>query len=291
MTLVAANPTIKLLSADWDAELSQLARSAATDLLIVTPYFTAFGTQLIARSVSPAFYPRGQITFLTDFSPSNICARATQPAALVALEEQVHRLQIVHLPNLHAKVYVADKTRAIVTSGNLTAGGIIHNHEFGVLVESEDVVARIRGNVEELAALGVAVSGERLRLYARLAEELIAKYEKKLRSARKEASRDFERAFREAEDELVAIRLAGGPITTVFENTLIYLLRKHGSLSTQRIHPMIKAIHPDLCDDSVDRVINGQHFGKKWKHAVRRAQSHLKDRGKIERVHGKWRIK
>jgi hypothetical protein len=104
-------------------------------------------------------------------------------------------------------------------------------------------------------------------------------------------TREFEQAFRQAEDELVAFRLAGGPITTVFEKTVMYLLRTHGPLSTQQIHPMIKAIHPDLCDDSIDRVINGQHFGKKWKHAVRRAQSHLRDSGEIELVQGLWRIK
>lgn len=282
---------IKLLPGDWKGELAQLARCATADLVIVTPYFTAFGTQLLTHSVSTSFFSRGKITFLTDFSPSNICAGAAQPAALVPLQDQMHRLHIVHLPNLHAKVYVADKTRAIVTSGNLTAGGLVHNHEYGLLIESEDIIARIRGNIEELATIGVTVTGERLRTYARLAEDLVQKYERKLRSARKEISREFEHAFREAEDELIAFRLAGGPVTTVFEKTVIYLLRKHGPLSTQQIHPMIKSIHPDLCDDSVDRVINGQHFGKKWKHAVRRAQSHLKDSGEIERVHGLWRIK
>ena len=43
----------------------------------------------------------------------------------------------------------------------------------------------------------------------------------------------------------------------------------------------VAAIHPDLCDDSVDRVINGIHFGKKWKHAVRTAQQSLKNKGTI----------
>lgn len=291
MLPIVDKSAIKLLPGDWKGELAQLARCALADLVIVTPYFTAFGTQLLTQNVSTSFFSRGKITFLTDLSPSNICAGAAQPAALVPLQNQTSRIQIVHLPNLHAKVYVADKARAIVTSGNLTAGGLVHNHEYGLLIESEGIISRIREDIEELAALGTSVTGERLRTYARIAEDLVGKYERKVRSARKELNREFQNAFREAEDELIAFRLAGGPITTVFEKTVIYLLRKHGPLSTQQIHPMVKAIHPDLCDDSIDRVINGQHFGKKWKHAVRRAQSHLKDRGLIEGFQGKWRMK
>jgi hypothetical protein len=61
-------------------------------------------------------------------------------------------------------------------------------------------------------------------------------------------------------------------------------------LTTEELHPMIKAIHPDLCDDSVDRVIDGKRFGKKWKHAVRTAQQQLKKRGLICYEDGLWRL-
>ncbi|MEK7270344.1 MAG: hypothetical protein AAB215_05290 [Planctomycetota bacterium] len=50
----------------------------------------------------------------------------------------------------------------------------------------------------------------------------------------------------------------------------------------------IQNIHPDICDDSIDRVIDGQHFGKKWKHFVRSAQQHLKQRGEIRLQNGRW---
>lgn len=281
---------IKLLSQAWSDELALLFRSAEAELIIVSPYFTAFGTQLLERNASAELLSRGKITFVTDLSPANICAAAAQPAALIPLHEQASLLQVVHLPNLHAKVYIADFARAIVTSGNFTAGGLIHNHEYGVLIEVVDIVTRIRQDIDQLAALGAQVTGPKLRTYARIAQDLLAKFEKKVKSARKESAREFEQAFRDAEDELITVRLAGGPITPVFEKTVMYLLKRYGALSTERMHPLIQAIHPDLCDDSVDRVINGQHFGKKWKHAVRRAQSHLKDRGEIERAQGLWRI-
>jgi hypothetical protein len=86
------------------------------------------------------------------------------------------------------------------------------------------------------------------------------------------------------------LRLASGPIHTVFARTIQYVLTSHGPMSTARLHPIIRAIHPDLCDDSVDRVIDGKRFGKKWKHAVRTAQQQLKKRGVVCYEDGSWRL-
>jgi hypothetical protein len=56
------------------------------------------------------------------------------------------------------------------------------------------------------------------------------------------------------------------------------------------LHPLIQQLHPDICDDSIDRVIDGVHFGKRWKHHVRSAQSHLKADGKIRTDGERWHI-
>lgn len=60
--------------------------------------------------------------------------------------------------------------------------------------------------------------------------------------------------------------------------------------ATHEIHPLVEGIHPDLCDNSVDRVINGVHFGKRWKHMVRNAQQSLKAQGLIEIDNRNWRL-
>jgi hypothetical protein len=49
-------------------------------------------------------------------------------------------------------------------------------------------------------------------------------------------------------------------------------------------------MHPDLCDDKLDRVIGGVNFGKKWKHLVRSAQQALKREGCIALDGSKWRL-
>lgn len=86
------------------------------------------------------------------------------------------------------------------------------------------------------------------------------------------------------------LRLAQGPMHTVFAKTILYLLTRYGPLSTDQLHSKIRAIHPDLCDDTVDRVIDGKSFGKKWKHAVRSAQQQLKKRSLVTLEGEHWHL-
>ena len=75
----------------------------------------------------------------------------------------------------------------------------------------------------------------------------------------------------------------------MFCDTILYLLQR-GPLATRDLHPLIQSIHPELCDDSIDRVIAGVHFGKRWKHYVRSAQHALKRRGAVLLDGGLWRL-
>ena len=51
-------------------------------------------------------------------------------------------------------------------------------------------------------------------------------------------------------------------VNGIFSDTILYLLDKHEGLSTDSLNKYIKRVHPDICDDTIDRIINGQHFGK-----------------------------
>jgi hypothetical protein len=73
----------------------------------------------------------------------------------------------------------------------------------------------------------------------------------------------------------------------VFSEVILYLLSK-GPLPTVQMHPLIQRLLPDLCDDTVELVINGQPFGKKWKHHVRNAQQSLKRQGVIQFDGRRW---
>ena len=118
---------------DWSQQLAALIRSARDGLLISSPFITSAGCDLVRTNLAVNKREVGSVTVLTDFSPLAICQGANDPAALRSLIGNGYRLSICHLPRLHAKAYVADTHTAIVTSGNLTSGGLVHNFEYGGL--------------------------------------------------------------------------------------------------------------------------------------------------------------
>ena len=282
--------SFRLLGRNWNDTLAQLVIGVKTELLISSPYVTQEGVDLVAAKLSLNARNQGRLRFLTDLSPLNICQGSTDPRALQLLTEVVSNVQITHLPRLHAKVYVADSDRAIVTSGNLTNAGLLLNYEYGVEITDHTMVEAIQRDIAAYSELGAAVFPERLSAYCQIVDRVRATYRRQQATVVKSVRQEFNEVLRLAEDELVRLRLAGGAMHTVFAKTILYLLQCHGPLSTTHLHPMIEAIHPDLCDNSVDRVIDGKRFGKKWKHAVRTAQQQLKKQGLVRLVGDCWMV-
>lgn len=191
------------------------------------------------------------------------------------------------LPSLHAKVYISDNTRAVVTSSNLTQNGIVYNYEYGICFDREPIIKAIRADVLEFAALGSRITPGDLASLALAADELREIRRSVERSAKRRLAAEFERRLSVIEDQIIRVRAEGQSLNMILERTIPYILRD-GPKSTSQIHAAIQRIHPDLCDDSIDRVIDGRHYGRKWKHAVRSAQTHLKDRGVVTLRDSVW---
>jgi hypothetical protein len=278
------------LGRTWKENLASLLSGAESDVLISSPYVIQRGTDFVVKNASPDMRTNGRITLLTDLSPLNVAQGATSPEAIHRLIDAFPKATVRHLPRLHAKVYVADLKQAIVTSGNLTAGGLGLNHEYGLVLDQALSVRIIRDDITEYAGLGAVIGSERIVTYRQVAEQTRVAFREQQRTVSRAARKLFEEALRDADDVLIKLRVAEGPIHTVFAKTILYLLRREGPLATEQLHPLVQEIHPDLCDDSVDRVIGDVRFGKKWKHAVRTAQQQLKKRELIELQGGLWKL-
>ncbi len=50
---------------------------------------------------------------------------------------------VKNYPRLHSKMYVFDDDKAIITSGNLTNGGLISNFEYGIFIDDKNLVSEI----------------------------------------------------------------------------------------------------------------------------------------------------
>lgn len=274
----------------WQRTFEDVLASASERMTLCAPYITEHAADIVRAVRNKTNNGELSVLVLTDLSPIAICTGATDPAAIAGLRSVFPASRSVHLPRLHAKVYVANRARAIVTSGNLTYGGLVCNHECGLLIDDPVSAAHIDDEVSAYADLGADVDNATLDEMCGLAADAREAYRAQTASASRDSTRRLRAVLRSASDTLVRARLAGGPVHTVFARTIEFLLRRHGPLSTETMHPLIQNMHPDLCDDTVDRVIDGKRFGKKWKHAARTAQQQLKKRGTIALINGAWTL-
>ena len=180
----------------------------------------------------------------------------------------------------------------IITSANLTSGGLVNNFEYGVVIHDKHVISTIREDMLKYYALGNILERDLL--------ERVNAESDKLYEIRQQ-NRDFientgltsllKKKTDALDSELLKNRIKEGKtINALFGETILYLLKKQEALSTGEMHPLIQTMHSDICDDSIERVIDGQHFGKKWKHLVRDAQQTLKRQELIYLKGGKWRL-
>jgi hypothetical protein len=279
---------VKLLQSPWEEDFVSLVRTARESFVISSPYIGREACQIVANQrVAGQSAEKLRLTVVTDLSRRNLLSGSTDAGAIHELVTNFPSSEVVFLPSVHAKIYIADDQAAIITSGNMTAAGLFRNYEYGVRVNDHVLVREIRANVGAYAALGTKVDLSELKLLSDISLDLQEMHRKAEKTINSRLRAEFERRLHGFDDEVLRTRVAGRTPNAIFREAILYLLRR-GAMSTEELHRSIQKIHPDLCDDSVDRVIDGEHYGKKWKHAVRSAQQHLKEEGAIQLTDGMW---
>ena len=278
---------MKSVLSPWATSFDGFAHSINQYAIIVAPFITEQPLQQLASGLHKR---DTRVSFLTNLAADSLLHGSLDAKAILDFCKDFPETTVHHLPGLHAKVYVADEHTAIVTSGNLTSHSLHQNFEYGVKVDDPVLVREIARDLVDYRSLGAQVSVEELDRIAGLSRVLKDKYANVLNSTRTSLRKEFEEQLETTHETLRELRGKPGESTnSIFVRTLLYLLGK-GPMRTRDIHPLIRNIHPDLCDDDTDRVINGVHFGREWKHRVRGAQVDLRRKGTIELVGGKWRL-
>lgn len=237
---------MQTLQRSWDRKLIDIFKSAEYELTVSSPYISDFGAEFLLDNVSKIFKEKGVLKFVTDLSPRNIYQGSTDPNSFKLLFKSINSIQVYHLPRLHAKAYVSDDRKAIITSGNLTAGGIYNNFEYGVFIEEVKIVSVIKNDLISYGSIGAIIDSGDIEKYCIISDEIKELYKQRENSFIEEIESKFKKAVSKANDELIKIRLAEGSLHSVFEKTIHYLLLKNGSLSTVAINKLIEEIHPDL---------------------------------------------
>lgn len=283
------NANVELIPSPCKGALENFIGNVKAELHIVSPYITKAGIDIVTKRVKTSSRRFSiAVHLLTDLNSLSVCQGSCDPQAILHLTHFFPLTKIFHLPRVHAKIMVADREVAIIGSSNLTEDGIQNNYEYNIKVSSPKIASKIAADVEEYSSLGAPITANLLESYSEAAISLRETFLRKERAVSSSLKREFYARVQYADDLLLQARVRGG-VTGIFYRTILFLLRA-GPMRTVDLHPHIKKIHPDLCDDSVDRIIDGERFGKKWKHLARTAQQMLKRDGLIEFDGTFWRL-
>lgn len=279
-----------LVKNPWTNTFRSLLSAAQQDLMLVSPFIKAGAaaevvSQLTTRGIQGAI----RVQVLTNLRPESALTGALDLEALIHMGQALSMLELTHVPCLHAKVYVADTRMAVITSGNLTGPGLDANVEYGVALTEQTVVTDIRRDFESYARLGVRIPAADVAALLDEVAELKHLFKKAQQSIRSQARRAFKAKLEAANLQMLRHRARGKTTHAILADTILFLLAK-GPLRTAELHPLIKTLQPDICDDLIDRVIDGVHFGKRWKHYVRNAQQFLKRQGQIGYDGDRWHL-
>ena len=272
-------PDTKFLNAPWREELKAIASSARESFVVVAPFIKENAAEWLCGLLRPNV----SILTLAHLDARAIRTSALDVAALRRLATVSPTSRLFSVPNLHAKVFIADAQSAIVTSGNLTNAALDRNREYGVLFHEEDAVKQIRTHMLAITRIGSLVGVGTI--------ESLLPVEAELRDAEAEVNKNTTPAaqqklneiVRRAHPILIGTQVGDRSANAVFAEAIRYVMSDgvlaDGPQKTAAIAREVQRLLPDLCDDSEELVIKGERFGKAWKHGLRNAQQHLQRNG------------
>ena len=279
---------MKLFASPLRSAVEHVVSQAKRELFIASPYIKESETRWLTESFRGKQRAELRLSILTDVCTDSVLSGSLDVSALQRLSVSFPCSTITTLPRLHAKVYIADSRVALITSANFTKSGLDLNSEYGVGIEEPDAITKVREDMLSYCRLGQMLSGDALMELSEAAERLSAEFRQVQRDATIAVKRQFRESLREAQVEFIRAKVGNRTSHAIFAEAILYLLSKK-PMRTVDLQPAIKELLPELCTDD-DLVINGQKFGKRWKHGVRTAQVYLRRGRRICLVDGLWKI-
>lgn len=134
--------TLRLVETGWGDELSAALKADPADLRIICPFIKRTAVRRLLVEA-----PRA-IRVITRFNLADFAAGVSDIHALRVLLDA--GAQVRGIRHLHAKLYLFGKSRAVVTSANLTLAALDRNEEFGAVLDSADDIASCADYFERL---------------------------------------------------------------------------------------------------------------------------------------------
>lgn len=135
---------MQIIKTPWDEFFIELVRKSRRTIKITSPFVKAdmCDKMLLAKNHTC------RIELITSFKLANIYSGSID---LKAIKNIIKSKGIVkNYSKLHSKIYLFDDKEAIITSGNLTNGGLLSNYEYGVYINEEDIVRQVCKDFDQL---------------------------------------------------------------------------------------------------------------------------------------------
>lgn len=121
---------LEVIKSPWQTTFLRLLEEAKTNVYLASPFIKLQTALLIKQNINRGI----DFRYLNSFKLAHFHTGASDLEALRILEMEDCKQKNVH--NLHAKLFIFDNV-AIITSGNLTPGGLRNNLEYGILVRDK----------------------------------------------------------------------------------------------------------------------------------------------------------
>lgn len=150
------NKNIELVLSGQTSKVLEIINKARKELIIVSPWIKCTGANLIIKNLDK----NADLLIYTRVNFIDFVKGVSDIEAFENLFKNYKNLQIKCIPNLHAKIYVADQKTVLLTSGNLTLGGLKNNVEAGVVINDCKIVKDLSEDIKKILDPAFTMDGE-----------------------------------------------------------------------------------------------------------------------------------
>ncbi len=183
--------SIEIIKSPWINKFEELVMATRNTFMFTSPFIKLSAVNTIMKSRKHNFSIKG----VTSFRLRNFERGASDLEAIKILLNSEKAL-LKNIANLHAKIYIFDSFGAVISSANLTPGGLEGNVELGILLQEEKLVKELKEYIGGLLS-DTEKSFD-------ITEEIISESENILKSIPKVATMQ-EKGLRKLEKELFKI--------------------------------------------------------------------------------------
>ncbi len=135
---------MKIIKTPWKNDFLRLVSNSKSSIKITSPFIkeNVCDEMLLVKKES------SKLEIITSFKIANI---HTGSLDINALQKIINNKGLVrNFSRLHSKIYLFDNKEVIISSGNLTNGGLLNNYEYGIYSDDKKFVSKVIEDFESL---------------------------------------------------------------------------------------------------------------------------------------------